>query len=286
MIVITGATGSLGRQITERLLSRLPATEIAVSVRNPDRAADLAERGVRVRRGDFADASTLPEAFRDATQVLIVSANSIGDTAVTLNSAAVHAAVAAGAGRVLYTSHMGSDPESAFPPMRTHAATERLLADSGIPWTSLRNGFYASSAIQQLRPALDSGELALPADAPFAWTAHADLADAAVALLTGDPIDGTTPPLTGPQGLDMAELASIASELTGRPIRRVVVGDEEFQDRLLARGTPEPVTELALGMFVASRAGAFAPANQTLAGLVGHPPVPFRQVLQDTLAVG
>lgn len=286
MIVITGATGSLGRQITDQLLTMLPATEIGVSVRDPNRAGDLRDRGVRVRRGDFADPSSLPSAFEGATQVLVVSANATGEAAVRLNSAAVHAAAAAGAGRVLYTSHMGADPRSAFPPMRTHAVTERVMADCGIPWTSLRNGFYASSAIQQLRPALQSGELALPADAAFAWTAHTDLADAAVAVLTGNPIDGATAALTGSEELDMAALAAIASEVTGHPIRRVVVDDDEFHDRLIARGTPPPIAELALGMFVASRRGAFAPADPTLARLVGHRPVPFRQVLQDALAAG
>lgn len=286
MIVITGATGNLGRRITERLLDRLPATEIGVSVRDPDRADDLRKRGVRVRHGDFADPQTLSTAFQDATQVLVVSANATGAAAVRLNSSAVEAAATAGAGRILYTSHMGADPQSAFPPMRTHAATEQVLAASGVPWTSLRNGFYASSAIQQLQPALRSGELALPADAAFAWTAHADLADAAVAVLTGDPVDGATPPLTGSEELDMADLVAIAAELTGHQIRRVVVGDEEFRDLLIARGTPPPVAELALGMFVASRHGAFAPSDPTLARLVGRRPVSFRQVLQDTLAAG
>lgn len=284
MIVVTGATGQLGHAIATRLLDRLPASEIGVSVRDPDKARDLHEAGVRVRRGDFAEPDSLTEAFEGATQVLIVSANEHGDTAVRLNRAAIDAAKAAGAERVLYTSHMGSDADSPFPPMRVHAATEVVLQESGLAFTSLRNGFYSSSAIQQLQPALTTGELALPEDGPFAWTAHADLADVAVAALTGGGLDGLTPALTGTEELDMAALAAIASQVTGREIRRVVVPDEQFRAALVGRGTPEPIADLVLGMFVASRKGAFAPADPTLQQLIARETTPFRDVLAGSLA--
>ena len=103
MIVITGATGRLGAQIVEKLLERVPADRVAVSVRDPHRAAALAGRGVQVRRGDFAEPGSLD--FTDAEQVLVVSVDAIGPDALARHAAAIDAARAAGAGRVLYTSH-------------------------------------------------------------------------------------------------------------------------------------------------------------------------------------
>ncbi|MER6797268.1 NAD(P)H-binding protein, partial [Amycolatopsis mediterranei] len=124
MIVITGGTGKLGSRIVGRLLERVPAAEIGVSVRDPARAADLAARGVRVRRGDFADPGSLAEAFEGAAQVLVVSTDELGEQAVAHHVAAIEAARSAGAKRVLYTSHQGAAADSLFAPMADHAATE------------------------------------------------------------------------------------------------------------------------------------------------------------------
>jgi len=118
MIVITGATGQLGSLIVASLLERIPAEEVGVSVRDPGRAADLAERGVRVRRGDFGEPDSLADAFEGATQVLIVSANELGGKAVDGHAAAIDAARAAGAERILYTSHQGAGADSLFAPIR------------------------------------------------------------------------------------------------------------------------------------------------------------------------
>src|SRR5919199_1960779 len=133
MIVVTGANGKLGRAVVERLLERVPAEEIAVSVREPAKLKDL---GVRVRQGDFTDPASLAHAFEDASKVLIVSAGVTGEAGVRQHRTAVEAAAKAGAERILYTSHMGANPSSPFPPMITHAATEDALRDSGVPFTS------------------------------------------------------------------------------------------------------------------------------------------------------
>ncbi|MBI0383735.1 NAD(P)H-binding protein, partial [Streptomyces albiflaviniger] len=148
VIIVTGANGQLGRMVAERLLEAVPAEEIGVSVRDVAAARDLGARGVRVRRGDFADPDTLPHAFEGASKVLIVSTSTTGEAAVRGHRTAVAAAAAAGAERILYTSHMGASPSSPFAPMPDHAATEEALRQSGVPFTSLRNGFYVSSAVQ------------------------------------------------------------------------------------------------------------------------------------------
>lgn len=271
MIVVTGATGQLGREVAERLLERVPAEQIGVSVRDPEKARGLEERGVRVRRGDFDDAASLAHAFEGASRVLIVSVDATGETAVRLHRAAIDAAKATGAGRVFYTSHVGSDPISAFPPMVDHAATESALRDSGVAFTVLRNGFYAESAPLLLGGALEKGELAAPEDGPIDWTTHADLAEAtAAALADGDPT-GTVLNLTGAEAVDMAGIAAIASELTGRPIRRVVVSDEEYRASLIARGLPGHAADQLLGIFIASRQQRrFTLVDPTLARLIGR----------------
>jgi len=283
MFVITGATGQLGGAIVERLLERVEPQRVAVSVRDPSKAQALADRGVRVRRGDYTDPAGLAEAFEGAEQVLLVSASTHGEAARRQHGAAIAAARDAGAGRILYTSHQGASPTSAFAPMRDHAATEELLAGSGIAWTSLRNGFYASTAQLFVGRALDSGTLVAPADGPVSWTTHADLAEAAVRVLLDGGFDGPTPALTGSEALDLADVAGIAAELTGRPLARAVSHDADFRAGLVARGTPDDVADLFLGMFAASRAGEFATVDPTLARLLDRPPTSLRDLLAPAL---
>jgi len=274
MIVVTGATGLLGGAVVERLLARRPAEEIGVSVRDPTKAAALADRGVRVRRGDYDDAASLAHAFAGADQLLLVSAAATGETALRQHRTAIDAARRAGVRRVVYTSHMGANPASAFAPMVDHAATEALLADSGLAFTALRNGFYAASGRMLLGRAVETGEVAAPADGPVSWTAHDDLADAAAIVLADEGrFEGATPPLTGSAAVDLAGLAAVAAEVTGRPITRTVVTDARYRERL------GPAADLLLGLFAASRAGEFAAVDPTLGELLGRPPLTVRDVL-------
>ena len=280
MIIVTGANGQLGRMVAERLLERVPAEQIGVSVRDPEKARGLEERGVR--RGDFDDAASLAYAFEGASRVLVVSAGAAGEEAVRLNRTAIDAAGASGARRILYTDHMGSNPPSPFP-MPVYAASEAALRESGVAFTALRNGFYATSAGLLLGDAVKTGELAAPEDGSIAWTAHADLAEAAASALAEEVLDGVTPDLTGPGATDVAGIAAIAPELTGRPIRRVVVPDAEHRAGLLARGVPEQSADMLLGLFAASRRGEFANVDATLGRLFGQPPTPLRDVLKAAL---
>ncbi|SPT50055.1 NAD(P)H-binding protein [Actinomadura madurae] len=283
MIVVTGANGRLGREVVERLAERVPAERIGVSVRDPEKARVLQEKGIRVRRGDFAEPESLVEAFEGASQVLVVSVDAIGEAAVGAHRGAIEAAEKAGVGRVLYTSHMGVNPDSPFPPMLDHAATEAVLRESGPTFTALRNGFYASTTGMLLAAAMETGELAVPEDGPVSWTAHADLAEAAAIILAEVPFDGPTPPLTGGEAIDMAGVAAVASEVTGRTIRRVVVPDEEYRAGLVGHGVPEAAADMLVGMFAASRKGEFAGVDPALADLLGRPPMPLRDVLKAVL---
>jgi NAD(P)H dehydrogenase (quinone) len=280
MIIVTGATGQLGRAITERLLDRLPATEVAATVRDPGKALDLEARGVQVRQADFKNPATLTSAFQGASQVLIIS----GPADPAPHRAAIDAAKAAGAERILYTSHQGASPRSLFAATAAHAQTEQDLQASGVAFTALRNGFYATSAIQFLGQAITTGTIVVPEDGPVSWTAHADLADAAVVALTeSGRLDGITPPLTGPEALDLADISRVASELTGREITRVTLSDDEWLDRMRSFGVPEASASFLLGSFAASRNGEFDVVDPSLGQLLGRKPTPFREVLAATL---
>lgn len=283
MMIVTGATGHLGRAIIETLVKRMPASEVGATCRDPDKAADLQARGVRVRQGDFGKPEDLLHAFEGATRLLIVSSNARaqGGDPIAQHGNAIHAARNAGVSRIVYTSQMAASADSAFPPMHDHAATERLLAESGLPWTALRHGFYADSGIAMMGDAFETGELETAADGKFSWVAHADLAEAAAILLTDDTAryEGPTPPLTGSEALDFGDLAAIASGLQGTPIRRKILSDDEMRARMKARGAQDRAADMVLGLFSGARNGEWATVDPTLEQLLGRAPIPMKDLL-------
>ncbi len=284
MIVVTGATGQLGRAVVAGLLARLPADRIVANVRNPSKAKVLADQGVHVRRGDFTAPSDLEAAFAGAKQVLVISVNQLGEAARRLHHVAIKAARAARARRVLYTSHMGSRTDPTFAPASDHAATEAFLAEAGMPFTSLRHGFYAESALHLIGRGFETGEIRAPEDGLVSWTARADLAEAdAIVLAEEGRLDGVSPPLTVPEALTLADLAAFASELTAREVKRVVVSDEEWRDAKVTGGVPALLAELLLGTFQAARRGDFATTDPTLGTLLGRRPHTMRDVLASIL---
>ncbi|AXC48489.1 SDR family NAD(P)-dependent oxidoreductase [Paracoccus suum] len=281
MIVVTGATGRLGGGIVAALLARMPAEQIGVSARDPLAATDLAERGVRVRFGDFAEPDSLGPAFEGARQLLLVSSNAEaqGGDAVAQHRDAIAAAMAAGVERIVYTSHMGASATSAFAPMRGHAATEALLARSGLRWTALRNGFYAST-VQAILQTVPGDLIETPQDGKVCWTAHADLADAAAAVLLDEGrFDGPTPPLTAAEALDFADIARVLTGLRGSPVVWKAIPDDALQARLRGLGVSDRVIDVMLGLYRAARAGDFAATDSTLGALIGRQPRTLAEVL-------
>jgi NAD(P)H dehydrogenase (quinone) len=284
MIVITGATGALNGATVEHLLKLVPADQVGVSVRDVGQARRLAERGVRVRRGSYQDPAALLHSFEGADQVLLVSSNDPGGDHDRQHQVAIDAAVTAGARRILYTSHQGAGLDSPFHPARTHAATEDRLAASGVAWTSLRNGFYAHSLDWLLGPWQESGVIAGPADGPVSWTDRGDEAEAAAVILAArHPLDGPVT-LTAGTAVTFDDIAVIASGLTSREIRRVVVDDEEWVASQVARGAPEIMARFTLGTFQAAREGRFAGTTPRLRELLGREPRTVRDLLAERVA--
>ncbi len=158
MIVVTGATGELGRHVVEQLLEKVPASRIAVAVRNLEKAADFAARGVEVREADYNRPETLREAFKGAEKVLLISGSEVGSR-VAQHSAVVDAAKEAGVGLIAYTSA----PHADTTPMllaAEHKATEEYILASGLPYTFLRNGWYNENYLQSVALGVEHGAIA------------------------------------------------------------------------------------------------------------------------------
>jgi NAD(P)H dehydrogenase (quinone) len=284
MIVITGATGALNGATVDHLVGRVPADELAVVARDLAKAERFADRGITVRHGDYADPGSLLSAFDDADQLLLVSSSDPGADAVSLHRTAIDAAVTVGVGRILYTSHQGASPDTPFGPGRDHAATEQLLAASGIAWTSLRNGFYAHSLNWLMGPWRETGVIAVPADGPVSSTAREDAAEAAAIILaSGGAYNGPTT-LTASTAPTFEGIAATASEVTGRSIRAEVIAEDDWVGAQVPSGQQEFVARFLLGMYQAAHQGFFAGVDPLLGTLLGREPRTVHDLLAQPAA--
>jgi NAD(P)H dehydrogenase (quinone) len=268
MYVITGVTGKLGRVVVEDLLTRVPADEVAVVARDPRKAADLAERGVDVRHGDYEDPASLKAAFAGADVLLFVSSPDVTPGArPRQHGNVIDAAVAAGVGRVVYTSAIGAEDGQGF--LADHTVTEKLLRDSGLTYTLLRNTFYTDVFVNPgLSAAIEAGEL-LGADGgqPIASATIADLGLAASIVVSGDG-QAAVYELRG-RPWTWAELAQTLSEVSGKPVAYRAVSVDE----LGPAGFVHPL--------IAS--GLFAEPTDDLEKLIGRAPTGLREVVETVL---
>ena len=185
MIVVTGATGHLGRLVVESLLEKVSSREIAAVVRDPDKAKDLAARGIEVRRGDYSKPETLRTALAGAHKLLLISTSEVGPRRTPQHAAVVHAAKAVGVKLLAYTSLLRAET-SKLALAAEHKATEAEIRASGLPYVFLRNGWYFENYTENLAPALEHGAIVGSANGGrIAAAARADYAEAAVAVLTG-----------------------------------------------------------------------------------------------------
>jgi len=283
-IVVTGATGHLGRLVVESLLKRgVPAENVVATGRRVETIADLAERGVDVRRAEFDRPDTLATAFAGAAVVLLVSGSEFG-TRVAGHRAVVEAARAAGAGRIVYTSAPHADTSTMLL-ARDHRATEEIVTASGLPWTVLRNGFYHEVYTDQLPSYLQQGAIVGAAGTGrISGAARADLADAAAAVLTGDGHAERTYELGGDEAFTMPEFAAELSRQSGRTIPYRTVPVAEYQAALEGFGLPSPVAEVYADIDRGIEAGLVHIETGDLRALIGRPTTPLSQSIADALA--
>ncbi|HET6703450.1 SDR family oxidoreductase [Amycolatopsis sp.] len=274
MIVVTGATGHLGKLVVEGLLEKLPADQVVAAVRTPEKAADLAERGVEVRRADYADPESLVTAFKGADKVLLVSSSEVGQR-VAQHQAVVDAAKEAGAGHLVYTSAPKATT-SALVLAPEHKATEELIAASGLTATILRNNWYNENYADTIKQAVATGSFAGSAgDGRVASATRADYAAAAVAVLTGEGHEGKIYELAGDVTWTYADLAAEIAKATGREITYADLPADEHAKVLAQAGLPEPVVGLLVALDANTKDGLLAETSADLRTLIGRPSTPI-----------
>lgn len=270
MIVVTGASGQLGRLVIEALLKKLPAGEIVAAVRHPEKVADLAARGVQVRQADYDQPASLASAFKGADKLLLISASEVGRR-VPQHRAVIEAAKAAGVGLLAYTSILHADT-SPLPLAAEHQETESLIRASGLPAVILRNGWYSENYLAGIPAALQYGVvLGSAGEGRIASAARADYAEAAATVLMLDNQAGRIYELAGDQAYTLGELAREISQQSGKAVDYQNLPESEFKAALLGAGLPEGLaTLLAESDIGASKGGLFDDGRQ-LSRLIGRP---------------
>jgi NAD(P)H dehydrogenase (quinone) len=272
MIVITGANGKLGRLVAAEIEKKVKPSDVALGSRDPGKLADFAARGFRTMRADFDDPATLENAFAGAATVLIISGDAPNDVRINQHRVAIDAANKAGVGRLVYTSFTNPSASSLFPFGAIHADTEAYLKVSGIPFTILRNNQYAENLVNGLVHAKQTGTLAQPgATGKVAYITRADIASAIVGALTQEGHAGKTYEITGPEAVDLSQIAAALSGAVGKPVQAVNADPKDFEKRLSAAGLPPFMVQALLGLFAAVAAGEFAAVSQDAAKLAGRP---------------
>ncbi len=280
-IVVTGASGKLGRLVAEAVLDR--GSEVVLVTRDPSRLADLSGRA-EIRRGDFGDPGSLAKAFAGATKVLIISTDRIGER-VEGHKAAIDAAAAAGARSIAYTSGLNPSDSNPIVVMPEHRAGEEHVRASGAGWTMLRNSIYTEMLLGSAGPALATGRhVSNEGDGRVSYVSRADCAAVAAAVLTTDGHDGKEYDITGPRALSAHDVAALYAELGGRPVEVAAVDDDAYVAGLVEHaGMPEPVARAYATFGIGTRRGYSAPVSTTVADLTGRAPVSARDVLAGGL---
>ncbi|MEV7546073.1 SDR family oxidoreductase [Streptomyces sp. NPDC089915] len=282
-IVVTGATGSLGRLVVEELLARVPATELAVLVRSEEKAADLAARGIEVRVGDYDDPASLDGAFRAGDRVLLISGSEVGRR-VPQHTAVIEAAKAAGVAQLAYTGILGG-PEADFELAAEHKTTERAILDSGLPYTFLRNGWYHENYTAQLASVLEHGAVVGSAgEGRVASAARADYAAAAAAVLTGEGHLGRVYELSGDTAWSLAEYAAEVARQSGREVAYSGLPGDAHLTVLTGAGVPEGFAAILVDVDAAISRGRLAGTSGDLARLIGRPTTPVAEAITAALA--
>lgn len=279
-IIITGASGQLGRATIDYALETVEPGDLTLVTRSPDALSDYEERGARVRHGDFNAPSTLPEAFRGGKRMLLISTDAIGER-VAQHAAAIETATDAGVELVAYTSIINAVADNPAFVVPDHRATEQELIDSGIGWTFLRNSLYADFQEASMAAAAGSGVLATnEGNGKIAYVSRDDCAAAAAAVLVGGNHAGGAYDITGPELIDAARRAEIFSEITGQEIEVLHVDDDEYAHGMVdATGMSMEGARGMASFGAAVREGHFQVQSSDFEKLTGRQPADLSTTL-------
>lgn len=279
MIVVTGATGELGRLVIDGLLARVPASQVVAAVRNPDKAAGL---GVGVREADYDRPETLDDALAGADTVLLISSNEVGRR-IGQHAAVIDAAKRAGVAHLSYTSAPHADTTTlALAP--EHKATEQLIRDSGLPFTFLRNAWYHENYLDTIRQGAATGVVVGSAgDGRVASAARADYAAAAVEVLTGAGHENKVYELTGDAAWSFAELAAQIAKVAGSEVGYQDLSAADHRAVLTDAGLPAQLVDLLVTLDAEIGAGLLAGTPGELRALIGRPTTPVSATVEAAL---
>ncbi|MEU5078919.1 MULTISPECIES: SDR family oxidoreductase [Streptomyces] len=280
-IVVTGATGQLGRHVVAQLLEKVPAERITAVVRDAAKGADLAARGVRLAVADYNAPETLDGLFAAGDKVLLISGSEVDKDRVAQHTAVIDAAKAAGVALLAYTSAPGTLTAALAD---AHRATEKVLLASGLPYTLLRNGWYHENYTEHLAPVLEHGAVVQAAgDGRVSSAARADYAAAAVAVLTGEGHENATYELGGDEAWSFTEYAAELSRQTGREIAYRQVSVADLTGILTGAGLPAPLAGILAGVDASIAEGELVISSGDLSRLIGRPTTPLAEAVTAAL---
>ncbi|HEY2238664.1 MAG TPA: SDR family oxidoreductase [Streptosporangiaceae bacterium] len=282
-IAVTGASGPFGRHAIEVLLGRgIPADQIVAIVRDPAKVADLGERGVTVRRGDYSDPATLRAALAGVDRLLFVSGSEVGQR-IPQHQAVVDAARAAGVSLIAYTSSPKADT-SDMALAEEHRATEGALIASGVPYVFLRNGWYVENYTRQLPVILEHGLIGAAGDGRISAAGRGDLAEAAAVVVASDDRPQNRVYELGGPGFTLAELAAEIGRQSGRDIGYTDLSEEAYAQALVDAGVPAEAAAVYADSDRAAAKGALYIEGDDLERLLGRPATPWPEIIRAALA--
>lgn len=273
MILVTCSNGNLGKRVIRELLKNEDCPAIRAAARSVPKIEKMLASRCTLLKADYDDRSSLDIAFKRVSTLVFVSSNAGNDVRIPQHRTVIEAAQNAGIKRIVYTSFYNPVATSAFQLVQAHVATEKMLAESGIAHTILRNPMYASNIEGFVTPALESGVLAMPsASAKIAYATHDDLAAATAAVTLDASHVGKTYNLSGPEALDAFEIAARISAVLGRKIEGADIPLEGFAAHLGTLGLPPQMVDDLVSIYRAAAAGEYAEVTGDLEKLIGRKP--------------
>lgn len=281
-LLVTGATGKFGSKVVETLLKTIPADQLAVSVRQPEKAKALKEQGVDVRQGNFDEPESLDVAFEGIDRLLIISTDGDNDTRTHQHGNAVAAAKRAGIKFIAYTSIVNAqESTNLFAP--THKATELAIKETGIPYSFLRNNWYFENEIPTIESILFGAPWVTSAgDGKVGWALQEDYAEVAAKVLADEGHEYTTYELAG-KALSQGEVVSVLAELLDKEIAVERVDDETYSQIMKKAGIPDVVLPLLVDIQRSIREGSLDIESDDMEKLIGRPATPINEALTQIL---